>query len=434
LRYHGYLGTSSTAKTAVAATSAGSNYLGQTMPLDTRLKTSDNYTLTLAGGENLGAADGSITHLIICPGNEAGDATSCASAAINDRGFGKLLSDTTDNVTRVFITPGATTSFELVTADNVGTADNVTATQAITDTKSTTTAVTLGTALTVVTEATGFSPVMDSLIHGSTLYTLTAKDNGTLTACTSGTCPTSASAVFVSTVSDRIVLDSDGTNMIGIADNGTNIAVYNLTTPGTPARVGANITTVAIGDSFCGAVGGSRVLVANDNSTDNITGGGAIFFNATAIDNSTGWDTSSTVAAGLDNSTVGVNCAMTYGGISGDNRTFYMVIDNRTSTLLYSIIDNTTALTVSLAGTLASTTADNLAIATDTNGVPYVVIDNATGGANLYRTTSLTPLGAVGLYGAVDVEVSSDNTKAGVAGISTDAATGYPAVRVWYNE
>ena len=111
-----------------------------------------------------------------------------------------------------------------------------------------------------------------------------------------------------------------------------------------------------------------------------------------------------------------------------------MAIDNDTDTLLYSIIDNTTALTVSLAGTLASTTADNLAIATDTNGVPYVVIDNATGGANLYRTTSLTPLGAVGLYGAVDVEVSSDNTKAGVAGISTDAATGYPAVRVWYNE
>ena len=268
-------------------------------------------------------------------------------------------------------------------------------------------------------------------MHGSTLYTLTAKDNGTLTACTSGTCSTSASAVFVSTVTDRIVLDSDGTNMIGIADNGTNIAVYNLTTPGTPARVGINIVTATGGTSqFCGAVGGGRVVVFNDNQTTDVAG----VFNSSGIDNATAWEYTGATAV-LDNATTGVNCAMTYGGLSGDNRTFYMAVDNNTSTLLYSIIDNTTALTVSLAATKASTTAQNLAIATDTSGVPYVVIDNATGGAILYRTTSLTDSGSVGLYGAVDVKVSSDNTKVGVAGISVDnAATGYPAVRVFYNE
>ena len=71
---------------------------------------------------------------------------------------------------------------------------------------------------------------MDTLTHKDNTYTFTAKDIGTLTECTSGTCSTSARVVFVSTVTDRIVLDSDNTSMISIADNGTNIAVYNLTT------------------------------------------------------------------------------------------------------------------------------------------------------------------------------------------------------------
>jgi hypothetical protein len=395
------------------------------------LKTADNYTLTLSADKTLGGADGAITHLIICPGNEAGDATSCASAAINDRGLGKLLSDTTDNVTRVFITSGSSTSFELVTADNVGTTDNVTATQAITDTKSTTTAITLGTASTLVTEATGFSAVMDSVVRGSTAYTLTAKDNGTLAACVSESCSTSASAVFVSTVSDRIVLDSDGTNMIGIADNGTNIAVYNLTTPGTPVRVGVNIVTEDTTDQFCGAVGGGRVLVFNDNATNDNAAGA---FNSTSVDNTTAWALTATSAV-LDNATGGVNCAMTYAGLSGSDRTFYMVVDNMsTGTAVMKIVDNTTALTVTSVGTIADVSVDSLAIDADSNGVPYIVVDNTTVGATLYSTTSLTNLGIVSIFGPVDVKVSSDNTKVGVVGVSHTSANTYPAVRVWYNE
>ena len=323
----------------------------------------DNVTVTGITGVALGAGDGSITHLIVCPRNEVGAATSCANAALNDRGFGATITNALDNVTRVFITPGASTSFEVVTAD--GSSDNVTATQAITDTKSTTTAPTFGTASTVVTEATGFSAIMDTGIHGSTLYTLTAKDNGTLTACTSGSCSTSASPVFVSTVTDRIVLDSDGTNMIGIADNGTNIAVYNLTTPGTLARVDVNIVTQNTGDQFCGAVGGGRVVVFNDNESGVVAG----VLNSSGVDNTTAWEYTGAIAS-IDNTTLTTDCSMIYGGISGDNRTFYMAIANNTSTLLYSIIDNTTALTVSLAATVSSTTADSLAIDADSNGVP----------------------------------------------------------------
>ena len=57
-----------------------------------------------------------------------------------------------------------------------------------------------------------------------------------------------------------------------------------------------------------------------------------------------------------------------------------MVVDNNTETSLFTIVDNTTALTVTGYTTVASTTADTLAIDVDGKGVPHTVIDNATGG------------------------------------------------------
>jgi hypothetical protein len=60
---------------------------GATYPLDSRNLTQDNFTIT-GQGASIGLGDGSTSHLTICPGNEAGDATSCASLAINDRGTG----------------------------------------------------------------------------------------------------------------------------------------------------------------------------------------------------------------------------------------------------------------------------------------------------------------------------------------------------------
>jgi hypothetical protein len=291
----------------------------------------------------------------------------------------------------------------------------------------------LGTASGSVTQ-TSYSAIGDSVVHDSKTYYLSKTDNGTL--YEDGT--SKATAVFVSTVTDRIVLDSDGTNMIGIADNGTNLAVYNLTTAASPVRVGNNIATQATGDQFCGAVGGSRVLVANDNNSLS----GVVTLNSAAVDNTTAWAITSTIAANLDNaSNNSTHCAMTYGGLSGDNRTFYMVIDNKTSTLLYSIIDNTTALIVSLAGTVLSTTAETLAI-TAVGDVPYVAVDNSTGGVLVYKTTSLTPLTqtngstvhGVSNTGPIDIAVAADNKTVGVAGVSAASTTTYPAVRIFYDE
>jgi|TARA_B110000495_G_scaffold3846_1_gene2871 hypothetical protein len=222
------LGTSTRAKYVAVTITQFTDGSPGSWSMDTRFKAMDNFTVSAIVDVNLGSGDGSITHVIIGPGNAGGDATSCASAEINDRSLGANVTNAQDNVTRVFISEGSSTSFEVLTAD--GTSDNVTATQAITDTKSTTTTPTFGEEATIIPEVDRFSRIMDTLIHKDNSDTLTAKDNGTLKECTSGTCSTSASIVFVSIVTDRIVLDSDNTSMISIADNGTNIAVYNLTT------------------------------------------------------------------------------------------------------------------------------------------------------------------------------------------------------------
>ena len=107
-----------------------------------------------------------------------------------------------------------------------------------------------------------------------------------------------------------------------------------------------------------------------------------------------------------------------------------MVGDNNTETSLFTILDNTTALTVIGYTSVANTTTDTLAIDVDVNGIPYTVIDNANGSATLYRITSLTPSGEQSIFEPDDVKVSSDNKKVGVAGVSATTTTTYPRVRV----
>ena len=173
--------------------------------MDPRFKATDNFTVSAIVYVTLGSGDGSIRHVIICPGNVGGNTTSCASIEINGRVLGANVTKAQNNVTRVFITEGSSTSFEGVTAD--GTSDNVTATQAIMDTKSTTTPI-FGEEAILITESDGFSSNMETFIKKRITHTsFITKDNVTLTECTSGTCSTSASSVFGSTVTDRIVLD-----------------------------------------------------------------------------------------------------------------------------------------------------------------------------------------------------------------------------------
>ena len=120
-------------------------------------------------------------------------------------------------------------------------------------------------------------------------------------------------------------------------------------------------------------------------------------------------------------------------------RTFFMAVDNNTTTEVLQIVDNTTNLTVSSLGTISSTTADTLAITTD--GVsPFTAVDNGTSGTAVYQTTTeLAPttgsrVFGVGTTGPVDIAIASDNSTIVVTGMSTTGTTFYPAVRVFYNE
>jgi hypothetical protein len=265
--------------------------------------------------------------------------------------------------------------------------------------------------------------------------------------------------------------------MIGILDNATQLAgalpfdnrssihVFNLTVPGTPVQVGSaiprddNASRADLDSQFCGAVGGGRVLVFTDNQSNsgaaNATSaayGGARLY-ATGIDNATGWDFNQSFGSTgiFDNSTAEINCAMTYGGITGVTRTFYMVVDNNSDAaatqegfVLYTITDNTTVsgtgslgatLTVSVSTINREPRVESLAIDVDSNGVVYTVIDNSSGAYLYTGSTTMVELGAaIGVFGPVDVKVSSDDKKVGVAGFATQSTNTYPAVRIWYNE
>jgi hypothetical protein len=140
LRYYAYLGSSAASKThAVTAVSAinGVSITGTILnavtaawPLDTRSKlAADNYTLALLDGADLGAAanDGSITHLIVCAGNEAGDAASCPTVAIDDMGVsyadaGGTSGDTTaDNSTMgAVVATGSANDFQMFHSNSTG--------------------------------------------------------------------------------------------------------------------------------------------------------------------------------------------------------------------------------------------------------------------------------------------------------------------------
>ena len=104
-----------------------------------------------------------------------------------------------------------------------------------------------------------------------------------------------------------------------VTDNDTNIAVYNLITPGKSDHKGLNIITVdaLTADDACGR------------------------FNSSGIDNLTGCIYSITRVL-FDNVTAKVHFINTYVLLYGDTQTFYVVVDNNIETSLLTMVDNTT--------------------------------------------------------------------------------------------
>ena len=196
VRYYMYEGTSATEKVlfwkaATDITNTNTNYTaasGVTSGiLDTRMKPGDNHTLTLST-DTLGTSDGSITHMIICPGNEGGDATSCASVALNDRGYKSALATGVTDATAprlgIAVLPVGST-FEVVQT-HAATTEVVSkiVTHSATD-KSVTPTVSAGSDNLTTTGVSGRA-FAAALYNSNPLIIADSADNGTLYARTAG--------------------------------------------------------------------------------------------------------------------------------------------------------------------------------------------------------------------------------------------------------
>jgi hypothetical protein len=232
LRYYAYQGTSATAKVAYVTSAtvvSNSPKYAQTGVIDSRLKASDNLSLAFTGNAEI--ASSSITHMIVCPGNEAGDATSCASIAIRDRaahGAVTLAGLTTD--TNVSIAYG-NSAFQVL-SDNRSAADNGSIGYRIgSDTKANAYA---GTAQSADNTSTALSGLGNALVVSN----VTFKGNNAFFATSDNTSNSDNLTIFVrsSGAGDYSIdnetniaegthtvlqIDSDGTDIFIVQDNGT---------------------------------------------------------------------------------------------------------------------------------------------------------------------------------------------------------------------
>ena len=428
VRYYAYFGSTATSKDYVAEAS-GDNLItwsaclgsqaGSTSPLDTRLKSADNCTAELSAGNAIGAGAGATQYMIICPGNEAGDATSCASADLGDRGAGAEYAST-DNDSEVGIfNQSGTIKYVVGSYGSVagGGDDNITSVSTVTDSKGSTPST--GTATNISTPANGTS-VSDIESSSDTIYVLatTGSDNYTLY---QGDTPTTDTGVFDnSTVQGSAtglavvlaVTANSTTPVVAVggvnsgADNSTMTVYPRALTSGSLTTLGhtgthayepsASRTSTGGGDeALCAAASDQSVLISG--LADNASNGRA-WFSGITLDNTTGEiGTGSLALAGLDNMTQNSRCDMVWAGSStnsGDNRTYYASYDNDTSLVILKAVDNSTntdsghTVTATLVSEMKiNKSAEGSAMAMNKDGRYLVFVDNGTTGA-LYRETS----------------------------------------------
>jgi hypothetical protein len=266
LRYYMYEGSSATTKTAWwdAATAVDNTNLLYTPAtivlgiLDTRMKPSggDNHTLTLAS-DVIGpaATAGLVSHLIICPGNEAGDATSCASAALNDRGSGGEVTGISagDNASVAMLVSATTgndfQALRLNTSDLVMlSAVTVAYDGATGSTKAT--AASSGTATSAVMDVPAGSRVniLQTSITPGFVCGIKSGDTDNVTVI-----PISSGALGTAVVNDmgngnaksHVVCSTGGSTTLAMVYEDDNMSVYNVASDGTFTIWNDNITTTA---------------------------------------------------------------------------------------------------------------------------------------------------------------------------------------------
>jgi hypothetical protein len=460
MRYYGYLGTSSTAKSAVLTATEFSDGSPGSWPMDSRLKSQDNFTVT-GQAVNLGAGDGSTTHLIICPGNEAGDATSCASAAINDRGLGTavagisgdnasyalLLSATSNNdfqALRLETTNRVTLSAVTVAYDGSTGATKVAAT-------------TDGTATSAVLDSnsTALKNVMNTSV--TTGFVCGVGDNTsvvTVIPVSSSTLGTAKVNHFPGLAVNNVVCSTGGSTTLAMVYETDNLSVYSVGTDGTLTLWNDNITTSANlredqPIAFAVHPDGTRAAVVGwyDNASifPQIISMTTLAATRTALDNGS----HNREAEATDNGTIFSVAAWANDGTAGGALWVSLSVDNATGGYqMLKFTDNGTAVSTwskHAAGTGAAS-ADNISsmsIAIDNDDyLPVVAIgsDVANGDIQVFKydnsTSTMTELkstddaNSAGMPISIAGSADGSTFAIGYVATSGDNAT----VQIFYDE
>ena len=457
-RYYVYQGSASSTKVRAqldnATVSGGTSgdYSSSSLPLDTRNKSQDNITLALTGSTiDTDAMASGTPFLIVCPGNEAGDATSCASVAVTDRGYG-AANTATDNRSAMYVgaatTSGTTTFYVLANSANLDTDSDLTPDNASSvatvsaDTRNAATAPTLGTYSTALT--TTATQSVDFAVEGTTQYLLTTFDNGTLWSRTDGDFSKYLDNVSLSAASG-VILKSDGSNMIAVIDNGTRGSrsatisrIDNSTAAAQIASVSLLDNATELDSTVCAATGGGFVLVATDNHTTRQFGASNTVFYGGAYTGS-----SAPIVAGdnitgkyqLDNATVSV-CDMAYGNVIG---TFWYMTDNGSSGV-HGLKTTDNGSGWSLVGEVIAGNTDSISLTVDPVDNELVACGNDDGtlfAKKLVDNTTWTDLAPTGssINGAtVDCAYNSDGTKIGMTYISGTTADQAANFQIFYDD
>jgi hypothetical protein len=494
LRYYMYEGTSATAKAWVAG-DGNTIILGTNGPegsdiaglLDPREMTTDNLTVTMASYV-LNKADGTISHLIVCPGNEAGDATTCASEALKDRGSGTAGVVTSGEgaaaaAKAFFVLPYSTANF-------VSIRDNTSDVRVynITDTKATaapaygsTIAITGGTTGSGNGRYTNAGTLAGGAGTGHSVDAI--ESNGVFYYATLNPTDNISGAIYKYTTSASAYLDNI------TAANSSAGAGNNLVLAGTDASANDTIFAVAnhyadntsisayrisVGDATAASTlwGTDNLTLSGDNSTrfnsqvslcadarymsasgantrDASTDNATLFIGyrsdnlSWVIDsNSSGgaWSTGIYSAASSDNTSEAF-CAMTVTKHGNDNGTLYMAA--KTNTTVYTIykmtgLNSLVQGNLSAVGTVTVSAAGPVDIGFDTDDNSTVVLVNDNGNVELWRNNETAVGTFTNIVTAVGTSTAGDRVSLAVQpskyAVGSMTTTDNASVRIFYDE
>jgi hypothetical protein len=354
----------------VAVTGASAEDINDDNIIDTRLRTADNITITLASH----TPATSTAYNLVCPGNEAGDGT-CVSLAFKNRGLratdgGFAVGTAAVSVGLAHVGSSVYVhTYDNATVDNMSSIRMTFARDSATTTDNSTMAMDNGTGAT--------NPHGAVVMLGSDAYVATIQDNTThnnivVSKQTSAagswatydtTITTSATGTDNTTAYELAVGGSALYLAFDDATTSTNLEVYKVAT-------GKLASVTKVGTGYCFGASDGFGIVLLDNST------GTTYNVTKVLDNTT-----ASVAGTISVSGTGTAaCA-----IVENSGTFYAAVEEDASADNVSVWSSTDLATWTQKGTAYAVTAalTDLSITVDTNGLPIVASRDGTAGVNI---------------------------------------------------